>query len=99
EGGVRALHVCRVVLVVVELEDLGGVMRLEGGVVVRQIGECVLGHRVLLRRRMRSGKAFPVSNLMPRSGIPQTPVAPAGGGPTRAVPGQGAALHSRRLAD
>src|SRR5262249_40986483 len=45
ERGVGTLHVRRVVLVVVELEDLRGVVRLECRVVVGQVGKRVLGHR------------------------------------------------------
>ena len=45
ERGVRAGDVRRVVLVVVQLEHLGGVVRLEGGEVVGQLGEGVGGHQ------------------------------------------------------
>ena len=45
EGGVRPLHVGGVVLVVVELHDPSVDVRLEGRVVVRQVGEGVGAHR------------------------------------------------------
>ena len=44
EGGVGAGHVGGVVLVVVQLEDLPGVVRLERRVVVGQVGKGVLRH-------------------------------------------------------
>ena len=48
ERGVGAVDVRLVVLVVVELEDLGRVVGLEGGVVVRELGERVDRHGRLL---------------------------------------------------
>src|SRR5690606_3901813 len=50
ERRVGARYVRRVVLVVVELQLLCGVVRLERGVIVGKLGERVLLHRLLLRR-------------------------------------------------
>ena len=44
EGGVRAGHVVRVVLVVVQLHDAPGDVGLQRGVVVGQVGQGVDGH-------------------------------------------------------
>lgn len=41
-GDVQVVHVGRVVLAVVKLHDLGVDMRLQGAIVVRQVGEFVL---------------------------------------------------------
>ena len=44
EGGIGAVDVGLVVLAVVQLEDLGRQVRLEGRVVVGQLGQFVLRH-------------------------------------------------------
>ncbi len=54
ERGVGALHVRGVVLVVVQFEDLGGIVRLERRVVIGQVGQRVLGHRSSSGARART---------------------------------------------
>src|SRR5450432_267568 len=44
QGLVRLLHVGAVMLVVMELHDLGGDMGLQGGIVVVEVGQDVAGH-------------------------------------------------------
>lgn len=41
-GGIQVVHIGRVVLAVVQLHDLGIDVRLQGAIVVRQVGEAVL---------------------------------------------------------